>query len=234
MAGIGRIEDRLKNKLEQSDKNISVAFKDLSKLISMAEEMTRLSKSIASKIKDETTNDETIKFKSYLLELGIEQQFDICSSSEELARQIASIVRPIMARNKQNQMTLSDIYCCFNRARGVSLVSPDDIMSACRRMETIPDLQLKLVRYQSGLLVVQDRTCDDSTIMEQTTALVEESEFLTPLQMATRLSIPVQLARQRLLDAETAGNLCRDVSIESLRFYPNKFLHNSQQEALDA
>jgi len=238
MAGIGRIETKLKNKLETADKNISVAFKDLEQLIGMAQQMTKLSNSIASKIKEhgsQVTTDETVLFKSHLLELGIEQQVDIGMSSkssyssasryyEDLVRQIALIVNPLMERYGREQMTLSDVYCCFNRARGMDLVSPDDILSACKLLENIPELQLKLVRYKSGLLVIQRQSCDNDDILEKTVQSIKSANYLTPLQLSSRLSIPLQLARQRLDEAESIGKICRDESIEGLRFYPNKFL----------
>lgn len=241
MAGIGRIETRLKDRLELTDKNISVAFQDLNQLMKMAQEMTKLSKSIASKIREhgsQVTTDETILFKSHLLELGIEQQVDIGLSSkssyssnikyyQDLARQMASIVKPLMERNKKEQLTLSDIYCCFNRARGMDLVSPDDILSACKQLECLPELQLKLVEYKSGLLVVQNQTCDSDELIRKTVQHVEQASCLSPLQLSARLTVSVQLARQRLEEAELAGKLCRDESLEGLKFFPNKFSTSS-------
>lgn len=238
MAGIGRIETKLKNKLEATDKNISAAFQDLSQLISMAQDMTKISKSIASKIREhgsQVTTDETVLFKSLLLELGIEQQVDVGVAAKssysdssryysDLARQIASIVKPLMERHKRDQMTLSEVYCCFNRARGMQLVSPDDILSACRQFQELPELELRLAQYNSGLLVLQSGSCNDDEILEKTVQLVEQSGCSTPLQLSARLSTSVQLSRQQLDMAESAGLLCRDESLEGLKFYPNKFL----------
>lgn len=240
MAGIGRIEHKLKSKHEATDKNITVAFKDLKQLMEMAKEMTKLSKSIASKIKEhgsQVTDDETVLFKSHLLELGIEQQIDMGLASkssyssrdkyyEGLAREIAKIVRAVMERKRQDQLTLSEAYCCFNRARGLDLVSPDDIKSACERLQNIPEVQLKLVQYKSGLLVIQSQTCGDQDILGKTLDMVKQSGCLTPLQFASRSLVSVQLARQRLCEAESLGKLCRDESTEGLKFYPNKFIIN--------
>lgn len=237
MAGIGRIETKLKNKHEATDRHISVAFQDLNQLMEMAGQMAKLSKSIASKMQahgSQVSNDETVLFKSHLLELGIEQQVDIGLSSKssyssskgyyaDLARQISSIVRPIMERRKQEQLTLSDVYCCFNRARGMDLVSPDDILQACRHLEELSEAQLKLMRYKSGLLVVQNQACDNEELLNRTVQFVEQAGHLSPLQLSARLSVSVQLARQRLEEAEGVGRLCRDQSLEGLRFYPNKF-----------
>ena len=72
--GIVGIERKLEEKRKETDKNISEAFEDLSKLMVKAKEMVELSKSIANKIKDkqgDITEDETIRFKSYLLSMGI-------------------------------------------------------------------------------------------------------------------------------------------------------------------
>lgn len=32
-------------------------------------------------------------------------------------------------------MTLSDVYCRINRARGLELLSPEDILNACQMLE---------------------------------------------------------------------------------------------------
>ena len=44
-------------------------------------------------------------------------------------------------------------------------------------------------------------------------------------ELAQLLSISLLLAQERLLTAERAGKICRDDSIEGLRFYPNLFLN---------
>lgn len=238
MAGLSRIEIKQRKRLEDTDRNISEAFQDLSQLMTMAQDMTKLSKSIAAKIREhgsQVTTDETIQFRSHLMELGLEQQIDIGLSSKssyssnveyynDLARQISSIIRPLMERRKQDQLTLSDVYCCFNRARGMDLMSPDDILNACKQLEHLPELQLRLFKYKSGLLVVQNQSCDTEELLSQTVELVDRACSLTPLQLSARLSAPVQLAKQRLEEAESVGKVCRDESLEGLKFYPNKFV----------
>jgi ESCRT-II complex subunit VPS36 len=34
-------------------------------------------------------------------------------------------------------MTLADAYCRWNRARGLELVSPEDLLNACNKLEKI-------------------------------------------------------------------------------------------------
>ena len=75
-SGIGGIEKSLQDKQKLADANITEAFQDLKKLMNMAKEMVSLSKNISVKIRDRQSEggseDETIKFKSCLMSLGID------------------------------------------------------------------------------------------------------------------------------------------------------------------
>lgn len=52
-------------------------------------------------------------------------------------------------------ITLFDLYAVYNRARGVSLVSPKDLYNACCVMEKLR-LPIMLRKFRSGLLAVQE------------------------------------------------------------------------------
>lgn len=58
---------------------------------------------------------------------------------------------------------------------------------------------------------------------------MEKAKSLSVEEMAQILSISLLLAQERLQTAERAGNICRDESIEGLRFYPNLFLQNDSE-----
>jgi len=47
---------------------------------------------------------------------------------------------------------------------------------------------------------------------------------LTAEELSRQQGLSVILATERLLAAETEGLLCRDYSVQGLRFYPNRFL----------
>lgn len=73
-SGIGGIEKGLLEKQKKTDQDLSIAFQDLSKLIGMAKEMVQTSKAISLKIRErqtEASEDETLKFKTLLMSLGI-------------------------------------------------------------------------------------------------------------------------------------------------------------------
>ncbi|XP_025026030.1 vacuolar protein-sorting-associated protein 36 isoform X2 [Python bivittatus] len=144
-AGIVGIERKLEERRKEMDKNISEAFEDLSKLMEKAKEMVELSKSIASKIREkqgDITEDETIRFKSYLLSMGIanpvtrETHGSGTHYHMQLAKQLAGILQaPLEERG--GIMSLTEVYCLVNRARGLELLSPEDLVNACKMLESL-------------------------------------------------------------------------------------------------
>ncbi|XP_039279876.1 vacuolar protein-sorting-associated protein 36 isoform X3 [Nilaparvata lugens] len=175
--GIVGIERGIQEKQKTTDENISAAFKDLNKLMSMANDMVKISKAISSKI-----------------------------------REVGGI------------MSLTDVYCRVNRARGLELLSPEDLLAACQLLDHLK-LPLRLREFESGVKVLQLQSHSDEVIVADTTATVKENGSFSAEQLAQSLGISVVLAKERLLTTEQQGCICRDESIEGLRFYPNLFLH---------
>ena len=92
------IERTRAKKTEEADRNISVAFADLSQLMVKAKEMVKLSQSVSQKIREkqgEISDDETVTFQAHLLSLGVADPVtrDSCagggdSYTLELAKQV--------------------------------------------------------------------------------------------------------------------------------------------------
>uniref|UniRef100_A0A665XEH7 Vacuolar protein-sorting-associated protein 36 n=1 Tax=Echeneis naucrates TaxID=173247 RepID=A0A665XEH7_ECHNA len=143
--GIVGIERKIEERRKETDKNISEAFEDLSKLMVKAKEMVELSRSIANKIKDkqgDITEDETIRFKSYLLSMGIanpvtrETHGSGTHYHMQLAKQLGDMLQaPLEERG--GMMALTEVYCLVNRARGMELLSPEDLVNACKMFESL-------------------------------------------------------------------------------------------------
>ncbi|CAH1391815.1 unnamed protein product [Nezara viridula] len=228
--GIVGIERGLHEKQKETEKTISIAFQDLSILMDKAKEMVNLSKVISTKIREKQgsiTEDETVQFKSYLLSLGIDDPVtreSVSSESkyiEKLGKEVVDILEsPI--KEQGGMMSLSDAYCRVNRARGLELVSPEDLYRACRRLTT----PLKLRVFDSGVMVLQLSEQDDSVTVEDTEAAIKVNGSLTAQELSQMLGISMLLAKERLLTTEKFGKICRDESIEGVRFYPNLFLEN--------
>ncbi|KAK7110626.1 vacuolar protein-sorting-associated protein 36-like [Littorina saxatilis] len=230
--GIVGIERSLDQRNKETDKNITAAFADLRQLMEKAKDMVNLTRTIATKIKDkqgDITEDETVKFKSYLLSMGIPNPVTRETHGTgdkyytELARQLASMLtKPV--EESGGMMTLTDVYCRVNRARGMELLSPEDLLHACELMEIL-GLPIRLRTFDSGVMVVQSQSQNEEEIVNTTTVLVSERNSLTAEELSQLLGVSVLLARERLLMTEKHGGVCRDEHIEGLRFYLNLFLH---------
>ena len=87
------------------------------------------------------------------------------------------------------------------------------------------DSSLKLHTFDTtGVKVLQLSSVLSRDLIEKTEAAVIDAGSLTSEEMAKLAGIAIVLAKERLLAAEQNGKLCRDDSVEGLRFYPNLFL----------
>lgn len=179
--GIVGIERSLQERQKQTDESITIAFKDLSKLMAMAKDMVGISKVISTKIRErqgDISEDETVRFKSYLMSLGIDDPVtrDNAQSNTEyfqlLANQICEVLLdPIVECG--GMMSLADAYCRINRARGLELLSPEDLLNACRWLNG----PLKLRTFPSGAMVLQLENHDDEMVSKETLEHVSSISF---------------------------------------------------------
>ncbi|CAL8267988.1 unnamed protein product [Merluccius merluccius] len=229
--GIVGIERKIEQKRKETDKNISEAFEDLSQLMVKAKEMVELSRSIANKIKDkqgDITEDETIRFKSYLLSMGIanpvtrETHGSGTHYHMQLANQLGDMLLAPLEGERGGMMALTEVYCLVNRARGMELLSPEDLVNACKMFESMK-LPLRLRVFDSGVMVVQLQSHSEEEMIASALDNVTDKGSLTSEEFAKLLGLSVLLSKERLLLAEKMGHLCRDDSVEGLRFYPNLF-----------
>uniref|UniRef100_H2TUD6 Vacuolar protein-sorting-associated protein 36 n=1 Tax=Takifugu rubripes TaxID=31033 RepID=H2TUD6_TAKRU len=225
--GIVGIERKIEERRKETDKNISEVVLKNSKL---AKEMVELSRSIANKIKDkqgDITEDETIRFKSYLLSMGIANPVTRETHGSgthyhlQLAKQLGTMLQaPLEERG--GMMALTEVYCLVNRARGMELLSPEDLVNACKMFESLK-LPLRLRVFDSGVMVVQLQSHSEEEMIASALDSVSDKGSLTAEEFAKLLGLSVLLSKERLLLAEKMGHLCRDDSVEGLRFYPNLF-----------
>lgn len=229
--GIVGIERSIEEQHRATDESISVAFRDLKKLMEKAKEMVSISKTISSKIREkqgDISEDDTVRFKSYLMSLGIDDPVtrDTFRSDSEyymgLAQQISDMMVAVLI-DCGGIMSLADVWCRVNRARGLELVSPEDLLNACKLLQTIY-APMSLRKFPSGACVLQLNSHRDEEVARSTIQLIEENGSLTPVKLSQIANVSVLLARERLFTTERLGLACRDESIEGLAFYPNMFL----------
>ncbi|XP_015783316.1 vacuolar protein-sorting-associated protein 36 [Tetranychus urticae] len=240
--GIAGIERKIKQQQAETDKNINEAFQDLSRLMEKASDMARLAQGMVQRLKEkgnkEISQDETVLFKSYLLNLGINEGLEDLVTREkyandshyyrDLGKQVALVIKPMIEKS-DGIMALTDVFCAVNRSRGLDLISSEDLLNACYTLKN-QKLGYSLFKYDSGLMVIQADNFNQENLNKETLKVIEEtcsdtvSPGLTAHQLALRLGISLSLARQRLLNCENQGFACRDESIQGLAFFPNKFL----------
>lgn len=234
VGGIVGIERKLEQKSKETDNYIQKAFKDLDALMDKAKEMVAIADKVASKLEEKKgsiTEDETVMFKSYLLSMGIanpvtrETHGSGASYHKELAKELGNFLDKII-KDEGGMMTMSDVYCRFNRARGMELVSPDDLINAAN-MFASASVPLRLRAFESGVLVIQALSHSDEQVIQITKQTLDEKHSVTAEELAHLANISVMLAKERLLVTEQAGKACRDDSVEGLRFYPNLFLERT-------
>ena len=156
----------------------------------------------------------------------------------QLAREIADFVHPKLS---DGMMTLTDLYCLYNRARGFSasqtssssssLISPDDFVQAIDQLSNVEGLNLSSRVFEtSGLVVVQDNSQVND--LERVERLVEHCRRngagVTLHQAAAFWNLSnVWLVQEILWLGERLGYLVRDddgdTRLPVRYYYPNLY-----------
>ncbi|CAH2074099.1 unnamed protein product [Thlaspi arvense] len=219
MVGLAGILRKEQEQWESTDKSLQDAFQDLNALMSKAKEMVSLAEKMRQKLlsapssQNGSTDDEIMgskeEMQQWMLSVGIISPVTKESAGalyhQELSRQLADFVR-IPLEQAGGMISLTDMYYHFNRARGTVM----------------------LRKFDSGVMVIQNKSHSDEEVMSRIRMLVTKTETLrtgvTASDAALTLKIAPAMAKEHLLTAETKGLLCRDMSPDGLRFYFNLFL----------
>ena len=242
--GIAALEQRRLEVRKNNELVIGNAFEDLEALMASAKEIVALAESFASN--GANGNSESSAVANALGLVTTKDMLGGGSNSEslylsELSRNLAEFLtddaRGVL-RKAGGIISLVDLWAMFNRARGgVELVSPLDFEKAARLWEKLK-LPVRLRQFRSGVLVVQasDRT-DEKTIKTLLMWLSDLHSFplekelawdwqmfgrgVTAQDAAERFGWSIGVAEEELEMAEERGALCREESIEGLKFWEN-------------
>jgi ESCRT-II complex subunit VPS36 len=257
--GLGGLQRRQKQEETAGKALAGSAFRDLDSLMAKAREVVQLAERVAqineqaSRSGDSgATEEERAQFNSLVRSVGIASPVtrDSMGGSgsgdlfySELARQLAGFVRPFL-KKAGGMLALTDVYCLYNRARGSELVSPNDLLTACRQLQPL-SLGMRLRTFESKVTVLQLDTFSDTAVAEKLGALALEVQKeaaaatngdlaygsgLSPLVVARRWRVSLLVAGEHLRTAEKEGALCRDDSAGGLRYFANFFLGWGSQE----
>lgn len=163
--------------------------------------------------------------ESCLLSLGVATPVTRQSAGslyhQQLSQQLADFLGPQLERAR-GVLTLPDVFCLFNRARGSELVSPSDVIKACSLWERMR-VPLRLHRFSNRVLAVMSTSFDTDKVNR---ALVdfarEHAETGIGVAEAARVvGMAPAIAREQLLAAELQGALCRDEAPDGVRWFCN-------------
>ncbi|RVX68585.1 hypothetical protein B0A52_07012 [Exophiala mesophila] len=256
-AGIAGLEQRGLQSRKKTEVVLGGAFGDLEALMASAKDIVALAEKFADESGTgrgiSGTSSDLILSQSAAA-LGMVTTKDILGEGSntlyinELARNLAEYAtddRRAVLRKQGGTMSLVDLWAMFNRSQnGVELVSPSDFYKAGEAWERL-GLPIKLRRYRSGLLVVQGRDAsDEKTIRQLRDWLISlqppESDDpvlwdwenfgfgVTAQQAAAKFGWSLGVANEELEMAEEKGALCREDSVEGLKFWLNRLVDEDE------
>lgn len=242
-AGVAGIIRRQERNLQSVDNLAKSALTDLDALMLRAREAIAVVQRYASytaedrEDRDDAMSDTTSQvaekneMETIMQNIGIVSPVTKFSAGrkyhEQLARQMADLLLQQGRLDRLGGMiTLTDLYCLFNRARGTELVSPDDLLKAATLTRKL-NLGLKLREFASGVKVLQADSHNEEAVGQRIMSLCADPRFTgTGIQasdLALQLNISLIVAKEQLLVAENNEFVCRDESPEGLFFFQNEF-----------
>lgn len=241
-AGVGGLIRKQQRELKSVDNITKEAIIDMDSLMNAAKEVVEIVQRYASVANEErgdssdTSSDsgERSEMDIILQNIGIVSPITRYSAGrlyhQQLSRQLADLFLTQDRLKKMGGMvTLIDAYCIFNRARGTELVSPDDLLAAANLMESLR-VGIRIRTFPSGVIMLQLDSMNEESMFEQLVEIYENEKDteikktgLHAAIIAQYLKLPVVVAKEQLILAESKEILCRDDSIHGLSFFPNKF-----------
>ena len=183
----------------------------------------------------------TAELESVLHSIGIVSPVTKYSAGRLYHRQLAQqIVDFLSAQSRLERMggmvTLPDLYCLYNRARGTELVSPDDLYLASKLMGKL-NLGMRLVKFPSGVNMIRMDNLDDERLFQRLLDFfadqvvqhgvggIEETGVygngLLYSDAARLMGVSLVVAKEQVLLAEKKGLLCRDDTLGGVAFFAN-------------
>lgn len=234
-AGIGALQSREELINAHNATTMTGAFEDLEGLMTKAQDMILIAESFAKRVSSAPSSVGRFEAQSLILEssaaLGLstpvitkETVGKASIYHAEIARQVTDFLESGCLRSEGGVMTLVDLYAVYNRALKGSLVSPEDLFAACQMLDAL-QLPLKLRKFRSGVLVIQDRSrTDDLTRRAINSWISSRTMGASALDAAEMFGWSIGVATEELDMVEQHGDIVRDVTVESIRFFENRIV----------
>lgn len=219
--GLSGLQLSGQQRLSANDSLMESALVDLQALMTQGKQVLTLAKSFVSLVEAEGGTST----------ITVSSSFDAADSLsedifyQELSRDLSEFLHSGVLDREGGIISLFDLYALYNRSRGISLVSPNDLFKACAQMETLK-LPVKMRRYKNGFLVVQEAFRTDDALTKQLVAWIktvdgDNTKGVSTLGVCSKFKWSVGVAEEELQYAEEIGLLCRDEHVTGLRYFFN-------------
>lgn len=179
--GVAGIIQQQNEQARAEKATLESGFADLESLESKAGELVEMAGMLCQRLSPTNPSNSTLDLSSLLAKIGIDNPVirdpDLTNSSyiQKLSLELKDFLLKVIpsVAPETRIISLTDLFCLFNRARGYALVSPLDLLSAAELLSANPTSSLYKVKKfsRSGLLAIQEL---DKTDKEgQTTRLLQ-------------------------------------------------------------
>ncbi|OUS46267.1 vacuolar sorting protein VPS36 [Ostreococcus tauri] len=216
-AGVGGAVNRQLERAAETQRTMDEAFSDLESLMAKASDMVALAERLATSTEKKSGTESELQ--RLVLSLGIKSPVTRAGSGaefhRELGAQLARWIKPVLD-SSNGIITLTDAFCLFNRARGVEVVSPQDMLRACESWES-QAFDVHLREFENGVKVIHTTERTDDEACARIKALLPTPESsLDAYEAAQTLETTPEIALEYLRMAESRGILlvlgnCLDV-----------------------
>jgi ESCRT-II complex subunit VPS36 len=245
--GIHGLEQMGERHRQKNQEVLGDALADLEALMQRAKDVVKLAESYARHLeREELSNSNGTSAVAFEARKALRQSSEALGLSssiitkemapgqeifhEELARQVADFLdRGGLLAKEGGVMTLVDLFAIYNRARGISLISPNDLYSACKLLERLR-LPIIMRQFKSGLLVVQESYRTPKVIIRNILAWISKLEpwqldiGVSAQDACAKFGWSLTVAIEELEMAEQYGALCRDEQVSGTGFFENRFV----------
>ena len=226
---MGGLQRDVADSTRRTDHTLDAAFTDLTALMQHAGQVVQLAERFSRTLAaSQAGGEEEAAFTALLTEMGLPNPIMKANTPASqfhvlLSRQLSDFIAGHPRFQAQGMLTLTDVFCLYNRARGTDLISPDDCLKGCELMGAGEGgAGLRVVELKSGVKVVAREGAVERGV-EEVTRVVAERRGVSVLEASGVLGVSVLLVEERCRIAEVRGWIVRDDSIEGLRWWPNRF-----------
>lgn len=169
--GVAGIAKSVQMKSAQDSKTIQSGFQSLESLKGKAKNLIEIASGIKAKLESKSESEMTEEEKEIqqvMFNMGMTSNFSSTVSKDlsgkhfhrELANEVEQFLTKGVLESLGGVISLLDLFCMYNRARGTDLVSPNDLTVAVRILADTPSSKVSLKVFASGVKVVQLRAFD--------------------------------------------------------------------------